>query len=259
MHLVFGRWRLILFGCALVVTAACSQRGNASRSAAAPPTVFVNRPDATRRRRDHARHGRNPCRLFRDRAPNTVGAFALLAGDAFYDGTTFHRIIPGSVNQGGDSRNRDPRDDGDGGADFQLKAEFNDVDHRRGVVAMARATGPDSPAVSSSSASSIGPSSTRLHAFGRVIAGMDAADRIAAVPRDEFGRRGKPDRLRGCRIDSCASIGRRQGCGAGGAAGTAASPPVSGRHRARAPLPTRAVHRELHRVIPAKASCCLVQ
>jgi cyclophilin family peptidyl-prolyl cis-trans isomerase len=201
MHLVFRRWPLVLLGCALVATAtACSQREERADPRATAATEFVAPvPDATRdvaivTIRDM---GEIRVELFADRAPNTVGAFKQLAGDAFYDGTTFHRIIPGSVIQGGDpnSRNRDPRDDGDGGADFQLKAEFNDVDHRRGIVSMARATGADSARGQFFVCLTDRPELNGAYtAFGRVIAGMDVVDRIAAVPRDEFGRRGKPDR-----------------------------------------------------------------
>lgn len=203
MNPFFGSWPWIFVGCALVAAAtACnpSEKSSDPRSGAAPPTEFVAPPpDATR---DVAivtirNMGEIRVELFPDRAPNTVGAFEQLAQDAFYDGTTFHRIIPGSVIQGGDpnSRNRDPRDDGDGGADFQLRAEFNDVDHRRGVVSMARGGRDDSARGQFFVCLADRPELNGAYtAFGRVIAGMDVVDRIAAVPRDEFGRRGKPDR-----------------------------------------------------------------
>ncbi len=192
----------MMLGLSLIASIACSPRDDRGESTAnaGSPSSFVDPPEDAKR--DVAKltvrgFGEIRLELFRDRAPKTVAAFETLVQDAFYDGTTFHRIIPGSVIQGGDpnSRNRDPRDDGDGGADFQMKAEFNDTFHRRGVVSMARATGNDSARGQFFICLTDRPDLNGAYtAFGRVISGMDVVDRIAAVPRDEFGRRGKPDR-----------------------------------------------------------------
>ncbi|HME73068.1 MAG TPA: peptidylprolyl isomerase [Myxococcota bacterium] len=135
--------------------------------------------------------------LLANKAPKTVENFEKLATSGFYDGTTFHRVIPGFMIQGGDpnSKNRDPRDDGQGGPGYIIDAEFNDTPHVRGVVSMARG---DSPNSAGSQFFIVVADSPQLDgqytAFGRVIDGMDVVDKIVAVPRDEFGRRGPPDR-----------------------------------------------------------------
>ncbi len=84
--------------------------------------------------------------LLPELAPRAVENFVKLAGESFYDGTNFHRVIPGFMIQGGDplSKDRDPRNDGRGGPGYTIKAEFNDISHKRGIVSMARAQDPDS-------------------------------------------------------------------------------------------------------------------
>jgi peptidylprolyl isomerase/peptidyl-prolyl cis-trans isomerase B (cyclophilin B) len=77
--------------------------------------------------------------LYPDVAPNTVASFKKLIKKGFYDGLTFHRVIPGFMAQGGD-----PDGTGMGGPGFSLKAEFNDKKHVRGTLAMARSSDPDS-------------------------------------------------------------------------------------------------------------------
>jgi cyclophilin family peptidyl-prolyl cis-trans isomerase len=77
--------------------------------------------------------------FYYDVAPLTVDSFLRLASEGYYDGLTFHRIVPGFVIQGGD-----PRGDGTGGPGYSLPAEFNDRPHREGVLSMARAQDPNS-------------------------------------------------------------------------------------------------------------------
>ncbi len=135
--------------------------------------------------------------LLPDKAPKTVENFEKLTTAGFYDGTTFHRVIPGFMIQGGDpnTKNRDPRDDGLGGPGYTIKAEFNDTPHVRGVVSMARAASPDSAGSQFFIVVADSPHlDGQYTAFGRVIDGMDVVDKIVAVPRDEFGRHGPPDR-----------------------------------------------------------------
>ncbi len=78
-------------------------------------------------------------KLLPDVAPNTVANFKVLTDIGFYDGLSFHRVIPGFMAQGGD-----PSGNGTGGLGYQVKAEFNDTRHVRGTLAMARSQHPDS-------------------------------------------------------------------------------------------------------------------
>jgi len=141
-------------------------------------------------------------KFFYDKAPNHVKNFVDLAAKGFYDGTLFHRVIPGFMIQGGDPYTKKPEDPnhqwGTGGdGNNHVKAEFNDTPHKRGIVSMARAADPDS---ASSQFFIVVKDSTFLDgqysAFGEVVSGMDAADKIAAVPRDAKDRPNTPVRIK---------------------------------------------------------------
>ena len=128
-------------------------------------------------------------RFFPDKAPNHVKNFIALAKSGFYNGTIFHRVIPGFMIQGGDPNTKDKNDTshyGMGGADHTIKAEFNDHPHTRGVVSMARARNPDS----ASSQFFIVVKDARFldrqyTVFGEVIKGMEVADKIVSQKRDQ--------------------------------------------------------------------------
>lgn len=126
-------------------------------------------------------------RLLPDLAPETVRNFVKLAGSGFYDGTLFHRVIPGFMIQGGDpnTKGSDKSSWGMGGPGYTVKAEFNSKSHRRGVVSMARAMDPDS---AGSQFFIVTTDSTFLDgqytAFGEVTEGMEVADKIVNLPRD---------------------------------------------------------------------------
>ena len=126
--------------------------------------------------------------LLEDVAPGHVQNFKDLANSDFYNGTTFHRIIPGFMVQGGDpnTKSDDRSSHGMGGPGHTIKAEFNDELHVRGVVSMARSQDPDS---AGSQFFVVVKDSDFLDgqytAFGRVIAGMDVADKIVDSPRDD--------------------------------------------------------------------------
>lgn len=121
--------------------------------------------------------------LYPEIAPITVENFVKLAKDGFYDGLTFHRIIPGFMIQGGD-----PDGNGTGGPGYQIKGEFssngvkNDLKHKRGVISMARAMDPDSAGsqffIMHDDADYL---DGQYAAFGKVIEGMEEVDRIASV------------------------------------------------------------------------------
>ena len=120
-------------------------------------------------------------------APNTVKNFIKLAKSGFYDGTLFHRIIPGFMIQGGDPNTRgDNRSKyGTGGPGYMIPAEFNDLPHVRGAVSMARGPDPDS----AGSQFFIVVKNSRFldgqyTVFGKVVKGIKVADKIVARKRD---------------------------------------------------------------------------
>jgi peptidyl-prolyl cis-trans isomerase B (cyclophilin B) len=125
--------------------------------------------------------------FYPDVAPNHVKNFLDLAGKKFYDGTTFHRVIPGFMIQGGDpnSKNPDRASHGMGGPGHRVKAEFNSKPHKRGVVSMARANDPDSAGsqffICVADAHFL---DWQYTAFGEVVSGMEVADKIVSVKRD---------------------------------------------------------------------------
>ena len=124
-----------------------------------------------------------------DKAPGHVENFVDLARKGFYDGTTFHRVIPGFMIQGGDPNTRDasaPRGHhGTGGPGYTIDAEFNDTPHKRGVLSMARAADPNS--AGSQFFICVADSAfldRQYSAFGRVVRGMEVADAIVSLKRD---------------------------------------------------------------------------
>ena len=125
--------------------------------------------------------------LYPDVAPGHVENFVKLAQDGFYDGTTFHRVIPDFMIQGGDpnSKDEDRSNDGQGGPGYTINAEFSDVPHKRGILSMARAQDPNS---AGSQFFIVVKDSNFLDGqytvFGEVIEGMDVADKIVNVERD---------------------------------------------------------------------------
>ena len=126
--------------------------------------------------------------LLEDVAPGHVQNFKDLANSDFYNGTIFHRVIPGFMVQGGDpnTKSDDRSSHGMGGPGHTIKAEFNDEPHIRGIVSMARSQDPDS---AGSQFFVVVKDSDFLDgqytAFGRVISGMDVADKIVDSPRDD--------------------------------------------------------------------------
>ncbi|MCE5193943.1 MAG: peptidylprolyl isomerase [Nitrospiraceae bacterium] len=131
--------------------------------------------------------GKIELRFFPDAAPNHVSNFITLAKKGFYDGTTFHRVIPGFMIQGGDpnSKNPDKSTHGMGGPGYTVKAEFNDKQHKKGVLSMARSGHPDSAGsqffICAADAFFLDRQYT---AFGEVVSGMDVVDKIVNQPRD---------------------------------------------------------------------------
>ncbi len=128
--------------------------------------------------------------LYPDIAPNTVNNFISLVKQGFYDGTIFHRVIPGFMIQGGD-----PEGTGMGGPGYGIKGEFsangvkNDLKHTTGVLSMARSMRPDSAGSQFFIMVADAPHlDGQYAAFGRVTEGMDVAQAIVSSPRDRADR-----------------------------------------------------------------------
>jgi len=145
-------------------------------------------------------------KFFYDKAPQHVQNFVDLAASGFYDGTMFHRVIPGFMIQGGDPNTKKAEDPlhpyGTGGnvvagKEQRIKAEFNDTPHKRGILSMARSQDPNS---ASSQFFIVVKDSNFLDnqysAFGEVVSGLDVADKIAATPRAANDRPNTPIRIK---------------------------------------------------------------
>jgi peptidyl-prolyl cis-trans isomerase B (cyclophilin B) len=120
-------------------------------------------------------------------APNHVNNFIDLARSGFYNGTTFHRVIPGFVIQGGDPNTKSPDRSrhGMGGPGYNVKAEFSNLPHKRGTLSMARAALPDSAGSQFFICAAPAPSlDGKYTVFGEVTSGMEVVDRIISQPRD---------------------------------------------------------------------------
>jgi cyclophilin family peptidyl-prolyl cis-trans isomerase len=125
--------------------------------------------------------------FFPDVAPNHVRNFKYLANKGFYDGCTFHRVIPTFMIQGGDPNSKDTirANDGMGGPHWLLNAEFNNKKHLRGTLSMARR--PDPNSAGSQFFICVAPRpqlDNQYTVFGEVIKGMDVVDTIVGQPRD---------------------------------------------------------------------------
>jgi peptidyl-prolyl cis-trans isomerase B (cyclophilin B) len=121
-----------------------------------------------------------------DAAPNTIENFKKLARQGFYDGTIFHRIVKGFMIQGGDPNSKDTAKEGSygqGGPGYEIKAEFNDHSHDRGVISMAR--GPDPDSAGSQFFICLAPVRRldgQYTTFGKLIKGVDVLEKIGDTP-----------------------------------------------------------------------------
>jgi peptidyl-prolyl cis-trans isomerase B (cyclophilin B) len=133
--------------------------------------------------------------FFPDVAPGHVENFLKLAEQGFYDGTCFHRVIPGFMIQGGDpnTKQKDASRWGTGGPGYKIKAEFNQVHHERGVLSMARSAHPDSAGSQFFVVhGEAGFLDGKYTAFGRLKSGFEALDAIAAAPCHADGEGSRP-------------------------------------------------------------------
>jgi peptidyl-prolyl cis-trans isomerase B (cyclophilin B) len=127
-----------------------------------------------------------------DSAPNHVENFKKLAKQGFYDGTAFHRVIPGFMIQGGDPNTKDETKKsvwGQGSPGYTIKAEFNDRRHVRGVLSMARGPDPNSAGCQFFICHATAPHlDDQYTAFGKLIKGEDVLDKIATTPTEPPNR-----------------------------------------------------------------------
>lgn len=142
--------------------------------------------------------------LYPKAAPNTVNNFISLVNKGFYNGLTFHRVIPEFMIQGGD-----PDGVGTGGPGYSIPGEFssnnvqNDLKHTRGVLSMARSNDPDSAGsqffIMVADASHL---DGQYAAFGKVISGMDEVDKIVNMPRDSQDKPQTPVVMKTLSVDT---------------------------------------------------------
>ena len=130
--------------------------------------------------------GKIELELYPQHAPKTVANFEQLVNQGFYDGLTFHRVIPGFMIQGGD-----PLGNGMGGSNEKIVGEFrsngydNPIRHERGVISMARAFDKNSASSQFFIMHADAPHlDGQYAAFGRVISGIEVVDEIASIPTD---------------------------------------------------------------------------
>ena len=142
--------------------------------------------------------------LYPDIAPQSVGNFIALANSGFYDGLTFHRVIPGFMIQGGD-----PKGIGIGGPGYCIKGEFaangvnNPLKHTYGVLSMARSMMPDSAGSQFFIMTSDSPHlDGQYAAFGKVLEGMDVADDVVKTKRDASDRPLEPQVMASIRVET---------------------------------------------------------
>ena len=130
--------------------------------------------------------GKIELELYPEHAPKTVANFESLVKEGFYNGLTFHRVIPGFMIQGGD-----PLGNGMGGSEKKIVGEFrangfaNPIKHERGVISMARAYDPNSASSQFFIMHANAPHlDGQYAAFGKVTSGMEVVDEIASIPTD---------------------------------------------------------------------------
>ena len=142
--------------------------------------------------------------LYPEIAPQSVGNFIELVGKGFYDGLIFHRVIPGFMIQGGC-----PQGTGRGGPGYSIKGEFaangveNPLKHTYGVLSMARAMNPNSAGSQFFIMTSDSPHLDGSYAaFGKVLSGMDEAERIVNTPRDWGDKPLEAQRIASVKVDA---------------------------------------------------------
>ncbi len=188
---------------ALLLAAGCSNEKPVAPSA--PAAVTTNQPSSAPNTNDVAvittSLGVMVVEFYPDVAPKHVENFEKLAKEGFYDGTCFHRVIPGFMIQGGDpnTKNENAKDTwGMGGPGYSINAEFNSKHHARGILSMARSQDPNSAGSQFFICQAdCGQLDGQYTVFGNLIKGFDVLDKIATTPTEP------PDRpIKRVNIDS---------------------------------------------------------
>ena len=146
--------------------------------------------------------------LYPEIAPNTVNSFVSLVSKGYYDGLIFHRVIPGFMIQGGC-----PQGIGTGGPGYNIKGEFtrngfeNNLKHDRGVLSMARAMHPNSAGSQFFIMVERAPHLDGEYAsFGKVIEGMEVADKIVSARRDRMDRPFEDQRMKSVTVETFGEV-----------------------------------------------------
>ena len=158
-----------------------------------PTKVYVAKMDTTA--------GPIVLELYPKLAPHHVNSFVFLAKEGYYNGVIFHRVIPGFMIQGGD-----PTGTGTGGPGYNLKAEFNDTKHVRGVLSAARTSDPDSAGSQFFIMHGTAPSlDNKYTAYGKVIEGIETVDKIVNAPVGDNDRPNNPTKINKISIEEKAA------------------------------------------------------
>ena len=177
------RQLMIAIGVFTLVTGSISL--TATRVAAAEPTNADSKPPHVLVK---TKFGDMDIVLFPDLAPKHVESFLKLSKSGFYNGTIFHRIIPGFMIQGGDPLTKDPANRsryGTGGPGYTLPAEFNKVPHEKGILSAARTADPNSAGSQFFIMVDKAPHlDGQYTVFGEIVKGIEVADTIVSQPRD---------------------------------------------------------------------------
>jgi len=209
---------LLLIICLLIITAGCGNKpgstaNNSAGNAASPahqgsgaategvPSATASHPVVTI---EMDNGGIIKAELYPEVAPNTVNNFISLINQGFYDGTIFHRIIPGFMIQGGD-----PDGTGMGGPDYSIAGEFsgngfvNNLLHSEGVLSMARSENPDSAGSQFFIMTAAAPHLDGGYAaFGKVTEGLEVVKSIVNLPRDDSDRPRTPPVMKKVTVDT---------------------------------------------------------
>ena len=197
---------------ALLLAAGCSNEK--PPAPAATPAAVTNQAPAAANTNDvgviTTSEGVMVVEFYPDVAPHHVANFEKLAKAGFYDGTCFHRVIPGFMIQGGDpnTKNENAKNTwGMGGPGYTIKAEFNSKHHARGILSMARSSDPDSAGSQFFICQAdCGQLDGQYTVFGNLIKGFDVLDKIANTPTEPPNRPIKRVNIDSIKIVPAASV-----------------------------------------------------